>query len=80
MQVICDNYTAMLKKNMGGVDRIVRVLIGLGAIGAGVYYQSWFGAIGLVPLATAALGTCPLYTLLGVSTCPPQGASEKPNA
>jgi hypothetical protein len=61
----------MFKNNVGNVDRIARVLIGLvliamtltGTIGV-------WGWIGVVPLATAALGTCPLYTMLGLSTCP----------
>ncbi|HSE34827.1 MAG TPA: DUF2892 domain-containing protein [Candidatus Paceibacterota bacterium] len=66
----------MLKKNIGGIDRVVRVLVGLGAIGAGIYYQNWFGALGLVPLATAALGSCPLYTIIGVSTCPTTPAAK----
>jgi hypothetical protein len=61
----------MFKNNVGNVDRIARVLIGLvlialtltGTIGV-------WGWIGVVPLATAALGTCPLYSVLGFSTCP----------
>lgn len=60
-----------MKSNVGGIDRILRIVLGLalialtltGAIGA-------WGWIGLVPLATAALGFCPLYTVLGFSTCP----------
>ncbi|MCK5359834.1 MAG: DUF2892 domain-containing protein, partial [Gammaproteobacteria bacterium] len=37
--------------------------------GAGFYFQSWWGAIGLVFLGTAAIGWCPPYALLGLSTC-----------
>lgn len=60
-----------MKANVGGIDRVLRIVLGLalialtltGAIGA-------WGWIGLVPLATAALGYCPLYTVLGFSSCP----------
>lgn len=61
----------MFKNNVGSIDRIVRVVLGLVLIGltlAGTI-GPW-GWIGVVPLLTAALGTCPLYTLLGMSTCP----------
>jgi hypothetical protein len=59
-----------MKLNMGNADRGLRVVIGLAAIGAGWYYGSWWGALGLIPLATAAVGFCPLYRLVGLSTCP----------
>lgn len=60
-----------MKVNAGGFDRIARALIGIvlialtlaGTIGV-------WGWIGIVPLATAALGFCPLYTVLGINTCP----------
>jgi hypothetical protein len=60
-----------MKINVGTVDRIARGAIGFallaltltGAIGA-------WGWIGVVPLATAAIGNCPLYSVLGFSTCP----------
>lgn len=61
----------MFKKNVGGIDRIARVLIGLALIGltlAGTI-GAW-GWIGVVPLLTASLGSCPLYTVLGIKTCP----------
>lgn len=58
-----------MKHNVSNTDRIARVLIGLIMIGLGVYFQSWLGVIGIIPLATAALGWCPLYTLLGISSC-----------
>lgn len=58
-----------MKCNVGKTDRIVRIIIGLGIVGAGFYFQSWLGLIGLIPLVTAAMGWCPLYLPLGVSTC-----------
>ena len=58
-----------MKKNIGGVDRILRLLVGV-AIGAyGVYTQNWLGLIALVPIGTALAGTCLLYIPLGLSTC-----------
>jgi hypothetical protein len=65
----------MFKRNVGTVDRVLRVVAGLGLIAYGVYAQSWIGAIGLVPLATAAMGSCPLYSLVGLSTCQVKQAS-----
>lgn len=60
----------MFKTNVGGLDRIARILAGLvllaltltGVIGV-------WGWIGLVPLATGLLSTCPLYSVLGFNTC-----------
>ena len=58
-----------MKINMGSLDRILRIVAGLVIIGAGIAFKSWCGVIGVILLATAAIGFCPLYTLLGVSTC-----------
>jgi hypothetical protein len=58
-----------MKANVGTGDKIFRVIVGLGIIGAGVYFQSWWGAIGLVPLLTAMFGFCPAYLPFGLSTC-----------
>jgi hypothetical protein len=62
-----------MKSNIGKTDRIIRALIGLIVIAVGVYLKSWWGAIGLVPLFTAAIGWCGLYTLFGISTCKIKG-------
>ena len=59
-----------MKTNVGGIDRILRAVIGLGLIAltlAGTI--GVWGWIGVVPLLTAALGFCPIYTMLGFSTC-----------
>ncbi|RMH85658.1 MAG: DUF2892 domain-containing protein [Calditrichaeota bacterium] len=58
-----------MKCNVGKADRAIRVIIGLVLIGAGVYFQSWWGAIGVVPLFTALIGWCPLYAPFKISTC-----------
>ena len=54
--------------NVGTTDRIIRLIIGACIIGAGVYFQSWWGAIGVIPLATATIGWCPAYLPFGIST------------
>ncbi|MEZ4389632.1 MAG: DUF2892 domain-containing protein [Polyangiales bacterium] len=57
--------------NEGVVDRVLRVALGLGLLAlAFVGPKTPFGFLGVIPLATGLLGTCPLYTLLGLSTCP----------
>ncbi len=58
-----------MKKNVGSADRIVRFVLGAVIIGAGVYYQSWLGIIGIIPIFTAVINWCPLYLPFGISTC-----------
>ncbi|MCB9101523.1 MAG: DUF2892 domain-containing protein [Anaerolineales bacterium] len=58
-----------MKCNVGSIDRVIRVLLGLVIIALGFYFNSWFGAIGIIPLFTAAVGWCPLYMPFGLSTC-----------
>lgn len=62
----------MFKCNVGKVDRIVRVVLGLVLIALGFYFNTWWGAIGMIPLVTAAIGWCPLYRPLGITTCSTQ--------
>lgn len=60
----------MFKANVGGLDRILRVILGLGLIAlVFVGPQTPWGWVGAVPLLTGLFGTCPLYTLLGIRTC-----------
>ena len=54
--------------NEGKIDRILRVIVGVGVIAWGVMNNNWLGAIGLVPLGTALIGWCPLYAILGINT------------
>lgn len=62
--------------NIGMIDRVAPVPIGLALaacaipLGFAPTGWNWFGWIGIIPLATAIFGFCPLYRLLGVSTCP----------
>ncbi len=59
----------MLTANVGSTDRLIRLIAGIAICGAGIAYSSWWGAVGLVPLATAFLRWCPAYMPLKVSTC-----------
>lgn len=60
-----------MSNNVGGIDRILRIVVGLVLIGLTLSGSigAW-GWLGLVPLATATFGFCPLYTVLGFSSCP----------
>jgi hypothetical protein len=57
--------------NEGTIDRAVRIVLGLGVISlAFVGPRTPWAYVGIVPLATGLLGFCPLYRVLGISTCP----------
>ena len=62
-----------MKANVGRLDRIVRIAIGLILLSLIVLLPGpgrWWGLLGVIPLATASLSFCPLYSLLGISSCP----------
>lgn len=58
-----------MKKNVGTVDMIIRIIIALFIGVLGIVCQSWWGLIAILPLVTAFIKFCPLYTVLGCSTC-----------
>ena len=59
-----------MKSNVGGIDRIVRIAAGLVLIGlAAAGTVGMWGWLGVVPLATGAIGWCPPYAILGFNTC-----------
>lgn len=63
----------MFKKNVGTIDRAIRIIVGLALI-AGFFLNSggsysWLYLLGIVPLATGLMGSCPPYALLGINTC-----------
>ena len=61
----------MFKTNEGTVDRFLRVTLGIVLVAlVFVGPKTPWGWLGIVPLATGLLGSCPLYTLFGISTCP----------
>jgi hypothetical protein len=56
--------------NVGGLDRVVRILVGLALIAASATGAiGWWGLLGVVPLATGAFRFCPAYRLFGLKTC-----------
>ncbi|MGC9291604.1 MAG: YgaP family membrane protein [Acidobacteriaceae bacterium] len=60
-------------KNEGTADRVIRVVIGIAVLSLLWLLHGpahWFGLIGLIPLLTGLLGVCPMYSLLGIRTCP----------
>lgn len=63
-----------MTKNVGSADRILRFIVGIALIAFALFGPAditwkWIGWIGVVPIVTALLNWCPLYTLLGVNTC-----------
>lgn len=59
-----------MTKNVGKTDKIIRIILGIGIAAAGIYYQSWWGLLAVIPIATAFMNFCGLYTLIGINTCP----------
>ncbi len=60
----------MAFRNEGTVDRVVRVVLGAGLLSlVFIGPQTAWGWIGVVPLATGLIGNCPVYSILGISTC-----------
>jgi hypothetical protein len=67
--------SSLLAKNVGTADRVARIALGLGLLSLTIVGpQTAWGYVGVVPLLTAFIGSCPLYSLFGFSTCPVQRA------
>jgi hypothetical protein len=70
-----------MQANVGNVDRALRAIVGLALLLLIVLLEGaarWWGLVGLVPLATALVGWCPVYRLFGMSTCAQQQATAGP--
>jgi hypothetical protein len=67
-----------MNTNVGTIDRVIRIVVGLGLLWYAIMAQptgyNWIGWIGVIPIITALVGNCPLYSILGVSTCPAKRA------
>lgn len=59
-----------LSKNVGMLDRAIRAVVGVALIYWAIKGGPVWAWIGLVPLVTAAIGSCPAYSLIGINTCP----------
>jgi len=64
----------MFKKTVGNLDRILRIVVGAALLVAFALnpsgFYSWLYLIGIIPLATGLMSSCPLYSILGLNTCP----------
>lgn len=62
--------------NVGTIDKVLRLVVGVLLIAFAIPLGfpktgwNWVGWIGVIPIVTALIGNCPLYSILGVSTCP----------
>lgn len=61
----------ILKKNVGYIDSIIRVIIGALIVGVGLYFDSYWGFIGLILVFSGAVSYCPVYRLLKMETTRP---------
>ncbi|MDR1995268.1 DUF2892 domain-containing protein [Azonexus sp.] len=59
-----------MKSNVGGIDKILRIVMGIALIAWALMGGPIWAWIGVIPLATGLMGWCPLYPILGLSTCP----------
>ncbi len=57
-----------MKQNVGNVDKIIRLVIGVVIAILGIYFKSWWGLIAIIPIATALFSFCPLYSPFKIST------------
>lgn len=58
-----------MKANIGGLDKKIRIAAGVVILAVGAFSQSWWGLVGIIPIATAVINWCPAYLPLGISTC-----------
>jgi len=57
-----------MKCNVGTTDRVIRIIVGIVIIALGVYFNSWWGLIGIIPLVTGLFKWCPVYIPFKIST------------
>lgn len=69
-----------MKANVGGADKVIRVVVGLIIIALGIVFKSWWGVIGVLVLATGLFNFCLLYVPLGISTCKAKPQQPAPGA
>lgn len=63
-------------KNEHNIERVLRIIVGLGVLSlVFIGPKTLWGLVGIVPLATGLIGSCPLYTVIGISTCPVDDAA-----
>ena len=57
-----------MKKNVGILDKRIRMVVGVLIVVLGIYFERWWGLVGLIPIVTALTNRCPLYLPFGVNT------------
>jgi len=63
----------VMTTNVGGIDRILRIVVGIAVLALFFVLEGnarYWALVGLVPLFTGLFSTCPLYSVIGVNTCP----------
>lgn len=68
-----------MKQNVGKLDRILRVVFGVALLAFAFFSghaYAWIGYLGIIPLVTAAIGNCPVYSIFGISSCPVKTGSR----
>jgi len=62
-----------MKVNVGGIDKVLRILVGIALLSLLFLVEGpakWWGLVGLIPLGTGLFNFCPIYSLFGISTSP----------
>lgn len=62
-----------MKANVGGIDKVLRIVVGLALLSIIFLVEGpgrWWGLVGIVPLGTGLINFCPLYAIFGFNTCP----------
>lgn len=68
-----------MNKNIGFIDRALRAIVGVALLSLVFFLEGsirWVGLVGILPLLFAVFGVCPLYTMLGINTCPIHNAKK----
>jgi len=75
------NIEKLIPRNEHGVERALRIVVGLVLLALVVVGpKTYWGLLGVIPLATGLMGSCPLYTLFGLSTCPAARGTKRAHA
>lgn len=65
------NIMTITKKNVGNLDTVIRMIIGIAILIAGYMAESLWGLLGIIPIASATVSWCPVYWFFNKSTCDP---------
>jgi hypothetical protein len=57
-----------MKANVGKVDKVIRIVLGLIIVALGIYFKSWWGLVAIIPIGTALVNRCLIYLPFGINT------------